>query len=170
MTVTDFQGLYEYTYWANGKILAVVSQLTDEEFVRTVAGSYGSVRNTMVHMMSAEWGWFDRCGGAPKRGPALKADDYPTAASLVERWQAVEGYARTFLSGLHDSDLDRAIEFSFGGPAQSQVLGDLLQHVFVHSVHHRGQVSVLLRTLGRAPGNVDLLFYNAERAGQRLAI
>ena len=90
MTVKDLERLYDYGYWANKKLLAVVSQLTPEQFTRTVAGSYGSVRNTMVHMLSAEWGWLDRCGGHA-RGPALKADDYPTVESLVEIWAKVEG-------------------------------------------------------------------------------
>ena len=38
-------------------------------------GSYGSIRNTLVHALSTEWGWLDRCGGA-KRGPALKGEDF----------------------------------------------------------------------------------------------
>jgi uncharacterized damage-inducible protein DinB len=170
MTVGDLQKLYDYGYWANGKILDVVKQLTPEQFTRTVAGSYGSVRNTLVHMMSAEWGWFWRCGGAPERGPALKGDDYPTPAALVEKWKSVEGWARTFLSTLREEDLDREIEFSFGGPPHTRRLGDLLLHVAIHGVHHRGQVAVLLRALGAAPGNVDILFYQGEQAGQPLTI
>jgi uncharacterized damage-inducible protein DinB len=82
MTVKDLEGLYDYGYWANKKLLAVVSQLTPEQFTQTVAGSYGSVRNTLVHVLSAEWGWLDRCGGH-ERGPALEADDYPNVESLA---------------------------------------------------------------------------------------
>ena len=69
MTVKDLERLYDYGYWANKKLLVVVSQLTAEQFTQTVAGSYGSVRNTLVHVLSAEWGWLDRCGGR-QRGPA----------------------------------------------------------------------------------------------------
>ena len=58
--VKDLQALYDYGYWANRKIFDVLAQLTQEEFTQEVAGSFGSVRNTMVHMMSAEWGWLDR--------------------------------------------------------------------------------------------------------------
>src|SRR5207344_189836 len=50
MTVKDLEGLYDYNYWANGRLLQVVSRLTPEEFTRQVAGSYGSVRNTLVHV------------------------------------------------------------------------------------------------------------------------
>jgi uncharacterized damage-inducible protein DinB len=37
-----------------------------------------------------------------------------------------------------------------------------MQHAANHGVHHRGQVALLLRSIGYAPGNVDMLFYDAE--------
>ena len=42
-----------------------------------------------------------------------------------------------------------------------------MQHSVIHGVHHRGQVALLLRLLGHAPGNFDILFYSdahSERA------
>jgi len=163
MTVADLARRYDYNYWANGRLFGVLGQLTPEQFTQHVAGSYGSIRNTLVHMMSAEWGWIDRCGG-PTRGPALKADDYPTLASVIDQWTIVEGYAREFLGTLRDDDLQRVIEYSVGPTApRAQPVGELLEHACTHGVHHRGQVALLLRVLGYAPGNVDLLFYDAEK-------
>ena len=113
----------------------------------------------MVHLLSAEWGWLDRCGGA-KRGPALNAADYPTFASVRDKWQQVEGHLREFLRNLPDEDLNRVVEFALGsGPKQSMPLGALMQHAAVHGVHHRGQIALLLRMLGKVPGNVDMLIY-----------
>ena len=165
MTVKDLERLYDYGYWANKKLFQVASQLTPEQFTQTVAGSYGSIRNTLVHVLSAEWGWLDRCGG-PKRGAALKPDDYPTMESLVETWCTVEANMREFLSGLKDEDLARTVEFTNPrGEKRSMVFGALMQHAANHGVHHRGQVALLLRTLGHVPGNFDLLFYDAEKRG-----
>jgi len=161
MTVRDLEELFDYSYWANRKIFSVISQLTPEQFVQPVAGSYGSIRNTMVHMLSAEWGWLGRCGG-PARGDALKGDDFPTFDSLTASWSKVEGWVREFLSGLRDEDLARVIEFTLPpGEKRSMPLGQLMHHAAVHGVHHRGQVALLLRALGHAPGNVDILFYYA---------
>jgi uncharacterized damage-inducible protein DinB len=163
MTVKDLKRLYDYGYWANRKLLVVVAQLTPDQFMERVAGSYGSVRNTLVHTLSAEWGWLDRCGGHA-RGPALKADDYPSVESLVDTWAKVEGWVRTFLAELKDEDLHRQVEFKNPrGETRSMALGELMQHGANHGVHHRGQVALLLRVLGHVPGNVDLLFYDAER-------
>src|SRR5262249_54026503 len=146
-------------YWANGKLFEVVSELSPEQFTQPVAGSYGSVRNTMVHILSAEWGWLDRCGG-PRRGAALNGADYPTIASVLERWKQVEGYIREFLRTLRDEDLTRIVEFTLGsGPKQAMPLGELLHHAAIHGVHHRGQVALLLRSLGYTPGNFDIVLY-----------
>ena len=167
--VKDLQTLFDYSYWANEKIFDVVAKLTPEEFTEQVAGSFGSVRNTMVHMMSAEWGWLDRSGGA-QRGPALVAANYPTVASLGDQWRKVEANMREFLATLKDSDLDQLREFSFGGPAYFMRRGDLLQHAAIHCIHHRGQVALLLRSLGYAPGNFDMLFYSGREQGVELPI
>jgi uncharacterized damage-inducible protein DinB len=163
MRVSDLQRLYDYNYWANHKLLAVVAQLTPQQFTQPVAGSYGSVRNTLVHVLSAEWGWLDRCGGRA-RGERLNPDDYPTVESLVRKWTLVEGYVREFLAGLKDEDVRRVIVFSIGGGPEHLVeLGGLMQHAAVHAVHHRGQVALLLRELGVVPGNFDMLLYDGEK-------
>ena len=163
MRVEDLERLYAHNYWANQKLLGVIAQLTPEQYTQSVAGSYSSIRNTLVHVMSAEWGWLDRCGGPP-RGEKLKAEDYPTLESLVTKWSTIEGYMRTFLAGLTDEDLSRVIEFSLGGPTHRVALGHLLQHGAVHAVHHRGQVALLLRMLGHTPGNFDLVLYDVENS------
>src|SRR5262245_47337311 len=165
MTVKDLERLYDYGYWANKKLIAVVSELPRERFTQAIAGSYGSVRNTMVHILSAEWGWLDRCGGQA-RGPALKPDDYPTVESLVEAWTKVEGWVRGFLAGLKDEDLHRQVEYKNPrGETRSMALGELMQHGANHGAHHRGQVALLLRVLGYVPGNFDILLYDGERRG-----
>lgn len=162
MTVKDLERLFEYGYWANRKLFDVIAKLSPEELTRQAGGSYGSVRNTLVHALSAEWGWLERCGGRP-RGPALKADDYPTFESLRTKWAEVERYVREFLSTLKDEDLERVVEFALG-ELRSGKVGALMQHAANHGVHHRGQVALLLRMLGHAPGNFDLLFFDAEMA------
>jgi uncharacterized damage-inducible protein DinB len=158
---SDIQQLYDYGHFANRKLLDALSALTPEEFTQPVGGSYGSIRTTLVHGLGAEWGWLARCGGPP-RGERLKPDDYPTFESVVELSRKVEGYEREFLPTLTDADLTRIVEFSFVGPQNYRMtVGQMLLHAAIHSIHHRGQVALLTRMLGHAPGNFDALFYYA---------
>jgi len=165
MTVKDLEVLYDYGYWANGKLFNVISQLTPEQFTVAVAGSYGSIRNTMVHLLSAEWGWLSRCGG-PERSQRLNPADYPTVESLIEVSGKVEVHVRDFLSRLNVEDLARDVEYmNDRAEKRSMPLGALMQHAANHGVHHRGQVALLLRLLGYAPGNLDILVYHADKLG-----
>ena len=163
MRVTDLLELFDYSYWANARLFPVLSRLTDEEFTREVVGGYGSIRNTLVHMMSAESGWLDRCGGPP-RGERLNPADFPTVESVIQRWAVYEAQMRRFLASLTDDDLNRSIVYTIPplGLSGTGRVGDLLHHAVNHNIHHRGQVSLLVRALGHVPGNVDILFYHSE--------
>ncbi len=96
MTVKDLETFFDYCYWANEKLRDVAAQLTLEAFTKPIMFSYRPVRNTLVHILSAAWGWQDRCGGAA-RGDALNPSDNPTQTSLARQWRQVEGHVREFL-------------------------------------------------------------------------
>ena len=156
MAAADLLELYEYGYWANRKLLDAASTLTPEEFTQTVAGSYGSIRNTLVHAVSAEWGWLGRCGAQPDRGARLSPEGYPTFDVVDDLYRKVEGIGRQFLSTLNDTELTRVVEFSLVPPDTHRLTVDqILRHGAIHSIHHRGQASLLIRMLGHTPGNFD---------------
>ena len=163
MTVTDLERMYDYGYWANRRLLSVAARLTPEQFTQHVAGTYGSVRTTLVHIMAAEWAWLERSGGQA-RSRRIVADDYPTVAAVVDAWAALERYVRAFLASWTDDDLAGGVACTGpGGSTRVMAIGTMLQHGANHGVHHRGQVSMLLRMLGAEPVDIDLLFYDVER-------
>lgn len=162
ITVQGLENLYDYSYWANRKIFEVITRLAPGQFTQTTAGSYGSVRNTLVHVMSAEAGWLERCGGPP-RGPRLNPADFPTPQSVIVVWATIEAKLRAFISLLKGEDLECQVKFSLEPQTPySAQLGELMQHAALHAVHHRGQISLLLRMLGHVPGNFDILLYYLE--------
>ena len=165
MRVEDLERLYDYGHWTNERLFKAMAGLSADTFTQYIAGSYGSIQNTLVHTLSAEWGWLERSGGR-KRGPKLNPADYPTVQSVEAAWNNVDGYVREFLATLKDEDLDRIVEYSIDPPVKRAMpVGELLHHGAIHSIHHRGQVSLLLRMIGVTPGNFDMLFYYAEKRG-----
>ncbi|MFK7849286.1 MAG: DinB family protein, partial [Rhodothermales bacterium] len=115
MTTKDLKELYSYSFWSNRKLFDVIDQFTEEEFTREIAGSYASVRNTLIHMLSAEWGWLDRCGGH-LRGPSLKGEDYASLDEVKAAFKKVESYITEFLNELQESDLVRLVSYDSGAP------------------------------------------------------
>lgn len=73
---------------------------------------------------------------------------------------------REFLARLNEAEMTRLAEYrNHEGEVRSMPVGDLLHHAMMHGVHHRGQLALLLRMLGHAPGDFDILYYYADQRG-----
>lgn len=165
MNVDDLRSRYDYGRWANDKLMSVIERLAPEEFTREIAGGMGSIRNTLVHIMSAESGWLARCGG-PERGPRLNPQDFPTQASVKDATKQIDQQVIEFLASLSDEDVQRKINYSSDDHDNLEMrLGEMMEHAANHGVHHRGQVSLMLRMLGHEPEEIDLLMHYAEKRG-----
>ena len=70
------QGLYRYNTWANIRVFDAVSGLGEGEFTRDLGSSYPSVRDTLLHLVSAEWIWLERWKGISPNA-MLHAADFP---------------------------------------------------------------------------------------------
>src|ERR1051326_4116640 len=102
--------LYLYNHWANQRSLASVEPLPAEEFTRAMGNSFSSIRDTLAHILGAEWIWLERWLGRSPR-ELLPAADFPTLQSLRVRWQAVEQDRNRFLQTLTPDRLPQSISY-----------------------------------------------------------
>lgn len=158
-TPQDICRLFAYGRWANGQTLDAVGALSVEELVRPVGGSFGSVRGTLVHLYGADWVWLERWRGrSPRCLPPV--EEVPTLAILREKWGRVQEEQRSFVEGLTPARLEDAVTYvNFQGETWSYPLSETLIHLANHGTYHRGQVTSLLRQLGKAPVSTDYLLY-----------
>lgn len=166
MMVEEIKELYAYNRWANRRLLDAVSRLGSGEYTRELGSSFPSVRDTLVHILSAEWVWLSRWRG---RSPAGIPDswDVSTFDGLRAQWTEVERDQQAFVSDLTEGALGRSIAYrNTSGEPFEQPLGEMLRHVVNHSTYHRGQVVTMLRQLGAEATATDLiLFYRGLPAG-----
>jgi uncharacterized damage-inducible protein DinB len=148
MNLEDVRTLFAYNRWANRRLLEAVNQLSAEELDRDVRASFASMKGTLRHLLWGERSWlrFWRQGTSE---PALSPRDLPDLPSIIEAWTRLEEEKDVFARELTDERL--------GAPCpvdeNSYVLGELIQHAVNHSTHHRGQITLMLRQLGRTPPN-----------------
>jgi uncharacterized damage-inducible protein DinB len=170
MNKDDIQLLYEYDRWANNRVLQVVSALSDEQFTRDLDGSFWSVRDTLVHIISGEWGWLAYwkelnpdaafIADLKKRRDALfRPEAFPNAAVVQAKWAEVEKEQAKFVDGLTDESLGKMLPFR----ATQASLAHLMQHLANHSTYHRGQIALMMRQLGAEPVATDFHVFLIER-------
>jgi uncharacterized damage-inducible protein DinB len=169
MTPEEIRTLYEYDAWANARALNACAALTQEQLTRDLGNSFGSVRDTLVHIVGAQMIWLDRLHGAPPAGMA-KPEAYPDMAAVRAQWAGTESQLATYVRGLTAADLDRILEFSNAkGVVFRDQIGNILQHLANHGSYHRGQVTTLLRQLGAKPVSTDMIGFYRERAAAKAA-
>jgi uncharacterized damage-inducible protein DinB len=162
MNADDFRHLYGFNRWANARILDASAMLAREQFVKTIPSSFPSVRDTLAHILAAEWIWLERWKGTSPKA-LLDAGSFPTLEALRERWRAFEREQRAFLESVRDPDLGKILTYvNTKGETWSYPLGRTIQHVANHSTYHRGQVTTMLRQLGAEPPPTDLLVFEDE--------
>lgn len=165
MDHADLRLLLDFNYWARDRVVQAVGHLTPEQYTRDLGSSFKSVRDTLVHVYSAEWVWYTRWMGESPTTP-ISPDKYPDLATLQSAWDALEGQVRTFVDRLGGADVTRVFEYRLmnGQPGKSP-FWQMLQHVVNHGSYHRGQVTTMLRQLGAAPAkSTDLITFYRERA------
>ena len=163
MNRQDILTMLEYTAWANARVLDAAAALSPEEFLRDMRNSFPSVRDTLVHILGAEWVWLRRWQGeSPTALPG--AGELATVASLKDRFAAVDSERRAFVEAQPEERLAQPFTYrDLAGKAHSLLLVQSLQHVVNHGTYHRGQITTLLRQLGAKPVSTDLSRFYLDR-------
>jgi uncharacterized damage-inducible protein DinB len=157
---TDYiRTLYDYNAWANERILETTAQLSPDQFLRQARTSFDSVRDTLVHTLSAHWIWLSRWQGVSPRA-MFNPGDYPTLESIRSRWTQIERETHAFVADLDDRKLDSIIEYiRTEGLPSAYPLWQLMVHQVNHATQHRSEVAALLTQFGHSPGDLDLIVY-----------
>lgn len=154
------QGLYDYHWWANRRLLEVAAGLG--EGVERDMGrhfSFPTLRGMFAHIYAADWIWLERWNGrSPTRLPG--GEDFATVAVLRERWDALETAQRAFLKALTPGELGRTVAYrSTEGKAFQAPLWGLLQHVPNHATHHRSEAATMITLISGSPPDTGMNSY-----------
>jgi uncharacterized damage-inducible protein DinB len=146
MDLHEARTWFAYNRWANQRLLTAAAELPAEDFDRDVRASFESMKGTLRHLVWAERGWL-RQWTEGSFGPDLSETELPDLPSIAGEWVRLEKAQDAFVRGLDEEALQAHHRVDGNG----YVLGELLQHCLNHSTHHRGQVVLMLRQLGRMP-------------------
>lgn len=171
MLAENFRTMAKYNQWMNGRLLDCAEQLDPSLLSKNMDAFFSSILGTLNHIMVGDLVWLHRMALHPQQFASL---DYirrhEKPAALDQQLHSDLGALRTnrvaidkalidFTNELNDDLLASELRYSdMKGNAHANTLGILLQHVFNHQTHHRGQVSTLFNQCGIDIGVTDLLY------------
>jgi uncharacterized damage-inducible protein DinB len=168
MDLKDYiKQVYDYSYWANQRYLAVAGTLTDEQLHHSQGHSWGDIHSLLVHLMSAENTWLKRWRGESPKGH-LDPAGYPTVMSLRQAWAQVEKEMRAFLDSQTPDSLQSVITYSnFKGETFKVPLWQMLLHVANHDTHHRGELAAMFALMDVPHPEEEAIQYFLDLSGQK---
>lgn len=152
--------------WSNDRLYCAVLTLKPGEFEAVRTSFFPSIRETLNHILAVDRLYLDFLTdgglGASAYDTFLPFDD---VASLAAAQADFDRRLIAFCDRLSEADLDRRVVTDRREDGMiPEKIGDILAHVFLHDIHHRGQVHAMLAGTSVAPPQLDefLLDYDLK--------
>jgi len=142
---------FRHNAWASLKLLDFCAGLSDEQLDATAVGTYGSIRDTLVHLIYAEVSYVERVNGKlPQNLPS--EDPFPGFEALGEavRWTSDE-LLQLALSACADTIVTHRMDEG----TEQYKLADLMVQTIDHANEHRTQISAIITQLGLEPPDMS---------------
>jgi uncharacterized damage-inducible protein DinB len=150
--------------WSNDRLYRAVLALKPGEFEAERIGFFPSIRATLNHILSVDIYYFDMLieGGVGLR-VFDRFTDYEDPAKLAGAQALQDEELLAYCRKLDAPDLDRRVNSDRGEGGQiPERIGDLLSHLFLHQIHHRGQVHSMLSSTSVKPPQLDEFFLDFD--------
>ncbi|WP_114392168.1 DinB family protein [Oleisolibacter albus] len=155
---------------SNHRLLTACCALDPAAVAARRTSFFPSIRATLNHILTVDWYYLDAltAGG---RGLSCFEPEEPFAevAALAAAQRASDRDLVAFCDSLTDAALERPVRLDRGRRGiELETVGTVLPHLFVHQIHHRGQVHAMLAGTEVRPPQLDEFFLSAD-AGLRAA-
>jgi uncharacterized damage-inducible protein DinB len=155
---TGLADFFRYNLWANLRLLDNCAQLSDAQLDATMIGTFGSVRETLIHVFSSEEGYAGHVTGHTPHPRLKDLNTFPGFDELRRRAEQSGQALITFTEQAESRDLDRILHLD-EGTYDAPVIVVLIQAIN-HGIDHRSQIATLLAQQEIEAPDLDGWSYN----------
>ena len=151
--------LFRHNLWANQRLLDVCAGLDDEHLDASAVGTYGRLRDTLVHLLATEERYVARLTDRQPERALSERDGFPGFAELRERARRsgeglIEVAARTRAT--------RVLRGTWRGQPYAMPVAVPLIQAINHATEHRAHVVTILSQQGIEPPQLDGWAYGEQ--------
>jgi uncharacterized damage-inducible protein DinB len=150
--------LFSHNLWANLRLLERCAELTPEQLEATIPGAFGSIHDTLQHIVTAEQSYFSRIStGQPHRRPA----DAPPL-TIAEMMESVRTTGLGLIEWAPKVQAGDTVQLDWEGAPLDVPKAIILTQVINHATEHRAQVMAIMTQLGIQPPDLQSWAYFDE--------
>lgn len=154
-----FVEMFKHNLWANMKVLNACAEMSDKQLDAEFPGTYGSIRNTLLHIFGAEERYVASLQGQPRPPSRERAgftgfDDLRSAATM-------SGEALIQIAE-RDAPMEMLKRVKGDGTPFEVANTILLTQAINHATEHRAHINTVRTHLGLEPCEIDGWAYGDE--------
>jgi uncharacterized damage-inducible protein DinB len=143
--------LIRYNNWANQEVIAACQKLDEGQLETAIPGCYGTVRETLAHIIRAEAGYIGRMTGN-RPMPPFKWEDKPAVEALAAFAGQVAERLLAAVQQVRPTDL---LQEEWEGKVVHYQRRAVWIQVINHGIEHRTNITTILNQAGLGPPEVD---------------
>lgn len=153
--------LARFNRWCNRRFFEWAAGLTEEERRLDRGAFFGSIHNTLDHLMTVDRLWLDRIDGRANSTASFKVVQIESFEQLrAERAVEDERIIRMVDRVARDQAFERIVSYRYmSGEHAESPMHLIFLTLFNHHTHHRGQVHCMLTQAGLEPADSDVIDY-----------
>ena len=154
----------------NQRLYSAASNLSNEEFTQDSGVFFKSVLGTLNHIMVGDIVWLKRFSEHPssketlsyitnlEKPNSLNSILFSDFESLNKEREKIDQIISKWITQLSEADIKECISYkNMNGQSFRKQYSSLINHLFLHQVHHRGQATSLISQFGGDFGETDLI-------------
>lgn len=155
--------LHTYNVYANNLVLETAAGMSEDKLKRTSSPSHGSVINLLQHIFGCEYYFLILCMGTK---PEEAGTDLFSLSTLREYFAALGERRAGYLNAVDEYELAAAINVQIGKGELTLPRWQLMAQSLIHSIHHRGELSIVMTGLGYPLPTLDPILKYVNDSGQ----
>ena len=136
---------FKYHLRANLRVLDACAHISDAQLDTPVPGTFGSVRDTLMHIFAAEEGYVSIFTGQRLTQPLREGDPFPGFDELRRRAQL---YGESLLAIVEQFNPEQVLHLPYEGQFYDVPAILVLIQAINHAADHRSQVATMLSQQG----------------------
>jgi uncharacterized damage-inducible protein DinB len=151
--------LFSHNLWANLRLLERCAALTSEQLDATISGAFGSIRDTLQHIVTSEQSYFYRIS----TGQPLRRSEGALPPTIAEMLESVRTSGSGLIEWAPKVQADDTVQVDWEDGTLRDVPKTIyLTQVINHATEHRAQIMAILTQLGIQPPDLDSWSYFDE--------
>jgi uncharacterized damage-inducible protein DinB len=143
--------LFNHHLWSNLRLLERCAELTPDQLKATMVGAYGSIYDTLQHIVTSEKSYFTRIS----TGQRYDRPDNVPPMSIGEMMDSMRETGSALIEWAPKLKADDMVEVDWEGTPRLVPRTILVTQALFHAAEHREQIKAIMTQIGVEPPDLQ---------------